>query len=132
MLQLFKVFVILSLILFLILSPKEQTNLTVKLGIVTVTLILVYLLDFSLTQQTVPTLPPPSPSPVSEEIKELFHFEVSPWKLNKDCKCPKGHNGLPIQFEYSSDEDRLKCCHCPKEKPLPNWVHNPQYDCYTT
>ena len=67
--------------------------------------------------------------------KEMFTFEVSPWK--KTCgqdrgnRCPgccsPGFNGQPVGFEYSNDADRLgqcgssPCC----ERTGPGLANNP-------
>ena len=54
---------------------------------------------------------------------EMFHFEVTPWKKTclSDHPCPQccssGFHGQPVEFEYTSDADRmnasLTCAHQP-------------------
>lgn len=71
-------------------------------------------------------------------VKENFHFEVTPWKKtclstaypndtpdsNFRCKtcCPYGYNGLNVRFDYASDKERLECGQrdCSKLKNNPN------------
>jgi len=54
--------------------------------------------------------------------KEGFHFEVTPWK--RDCPfCPRGYNGMPIDFQYTGDAERLRMSRlgCGRqEQGLPN------------
>lgn len=40
--------------------------------------------------------------------KEMFLFELSPSKT-VDC-CPKGFNGMPIEFHYEGDSTRFANC----------------------
>ena len=42
------------------------------------------------------------------ENKERFLFQVSPSKT-VDC-CPKGFNGMPIEFHYEGDSTRFRDC----------------------